>query len=242
MSVSDLVGEIEGVRRRTRRASSGAAVPLALLGLLVCGSAPFYAAMFNGSNHRGGDGYSGFVVYPMKPPSFLDRLLRLHPSPYENSRALGLYWLLGVPVTFALVAGWYAWRARRTGVSIDGWRVAVAGGAVFAGLVVSLVFGGLVLRDAGNEGVHPANFLNPLLVVVIGVFAVAWVQRSIGVLTVAVVFAAAVATADALVYSLYNLEFPWDGFMGWGWATIILGGVLLLSAAVAAVARGVRRA
>src|SRR5687767_4131074 len=118
MTVSDLVGEIEGVRRRTRRATRGGAVPLALLGLLVLFAAPVYAAAWDQMVTEPGEPNEWHYYAGPRTPTFLDRLLWVHPngSGYEG---IGLYWLIAVPVTFAAVAAYYTWRARRTGLSVD---------------------------------------------------------------------------------------------------------------------------
>jgi hypothetical protein len=63
-----------------------------------------------------------------------DRLSRVAGG---QSRALGLYWLVAVPVAYALLSGWFAARARRTGLQ-HRWGVYIAAGLLaFAVLAAS---------------------------------------------------------------------------------------------------------
>jgi hypothetical protein len=235
VSVSDLVGDIEGVRRRTRRATRGGAVPLALLGLLVGGAAPAYAiASVHNVSYGGG---SGELVFPsVHRPSFLDRLLLAHPN-VTGSNAIGIYWLLAAPVAFAAVAAYYAWRARRTGLSVDGWRVAAFGGGLFAALVLVMAYaGGPLTGGYDMPGIHAIDVVNPFLVVALSVFALAWVERSVVVLLAGLVFAGCVATADWWTYSSQR-NVGWENWTSWGWMTVILGGVLLVWAGIVGLVR-----
>jgi hypothetical protein len=240
MSVSDLVGELEGLRDRTRRASSGGAVPLALLGLLTALAAPFYAGVY-GALPRGGGVYGlADLVGPYRPPVFVSRFLRLDPGGPHETR-LAVYWLAAVPVAFLLVAGYYAWRARRTGISLNGWRVAVTGLAVIAALLVAveLPAHGLAADYAPNH-LRAGNFVNPLLVVAAGAFAIACVERSRGLLAVAVAFLAGVVVFDTRVLADRGAG-GWDNLASAGTATLVLAAWLLVAAAVTAVVAFVRR-
>lgn len=233
MSVSDLVGEIEGVRRRTRRATRGGAVPLAILGLLVVFAAPVYAAAWDEMVTEPGEPNELRYLPALRPPSFLDRLLWVHPngSGYEG---IGLYWLLAAPVAFAAVAAYYTWRARRTGLSVDGWRIAAVGAALFGALVATMAAGGAVALGAHElDGVHPYHFVNPFLVVAVAVFALAWVERSVTVVLAGLMFSAALVVADVFAYSMAYGELRTK----WGWTTFILGAVLLFWSGVLALVR-----
>jgi len=237
MSVSDLVGDIEGVRRRTRLATRGGAVPLAILGLLVAGAAPVYAAA---SRHNVIVGSSGFGSWSeadaYRHTSVFNRLLLAHPN-VNDYRGVGFYWLLAAPLAFAAVAAYYAWRARSTGLSIDGWRVAAFGGALFALLLGVLAYtGGPTTTGFVVEGVQPIDVVNPFLVVALSVFALAWVERSVAVLLAGVAFAGFLAVADTFSFSGHH-NIGWEKLAAWSWATLILGAVLLLSSGVVALVR-----
>jgi hypothetical protein len=244
MSVSDLVGEIDGLRERTRRASFGGAVPLAVLGALVAGTAPLYAAVFNETVFTSDD--SGVVRFsfsptPSRKPYWLLRLLGVHPGGVAYHR-LSLYWLIGVPVAFGLVAAYYAWRARRTGISLDGWRVALVGAAVLAALVVLVERTRPAVPGYGVGDLNVNNFANPLLVVAAGAFALAWVERSRALLVVAVVFALGLVAFDVRVLAqIGGSEGPYDNIQAVGTGALVLGGWLLASAGVLGAVRARRR-
>lgn len=248
MSVSDLVGEIEGLRARTRRASSGGAVPLAVLGALTAGAAPLYAAVFDETVITSTEGDGIFRLADLGPhgrptqPIWLLRLLGVHPGGLAYHR-MSVYWLVGVPVAFGLVAAYYALRARRTGLSVDGWRIAAVGAAVLAALLVLVARGRPGFPGHGPGELNVRNFTNPLLVVVAGTFALAWVERSRALLAVAVVFLLGVAAFDARVLSeIGNSEGPYDNIQSVGTGALALGGWLLASAAVLGLAHRRRRA
>jgi hypothetical protein len=241
MSVSDLVGEIDDLRDRTRRASFSGAVPLALLGLLVAFAAPFYAAAFNARrNHVPVDIFVTLQRLRARP-MFVTRLLRLQPGGPQNDRLVA-YWLLAVPVAFLLVAGYYGWRARRTGIALNGWRVVIAGAVVLLALVavVELPARGFQM-GTGRSDVRIGNFVSPLLVVAAGTFAVAWVERSRAVLAVAVVFLLGVVAVDTRVLPDWGSETPWDNVQSIGTAILMLAGWLLGAAATFAVVAARRR-
>jgi hypothetical protein len=236
MSVSDLVGEIDTLRARTRRAAGSGAVPVALLGLLVAFAAPLYAA----TREPTGLGFGEYTLgQSYQRPMFVTRFLRIDPGTPAEDR-LAVYWLVGVPVAFLLVAAYYAWRARRTGISLDGWRVALAGGVVLAALLlaVELPAHGLPAEYRPNR-LLLGNFVNPLLVVVVGAFAVAWVERSRVLGAMATVFLAGVVTFDVRVLA-DQASGAWGNLQSAGPATLVLAAWLLLAAAVVGAAGVVR--
>jgi hypothetical protein len=240
MSVSDIVGEIDGLRDRTRRASFSGAVPLALLGLLVAFAAPFYAAAWNDSHFQNEGTFSLGDLQQRRPP-FLTRLFDLQPGGPQNERVVA-YWLVGVPVAFLLIAAYYGWRARRTGISLNGWRVAITGAAVLFALVVVVEVPGHWLQAGWTvEELQVGNFVNPLLVVAAGVLAIAWVERSRAVLAVAAVFLLGLAAFDVKILTDGGSVTPWDNIQSVGTATLALAGWLLLAAGVLAVVAVVRR-
>ena len=240
MSVSDLVGEIEGVRRRTRRASAGAAVPLALLGLLVAGAAPVYALASDSNTYYGGEGY-GELVGPLSEPTFLDRLLWVH-STTTRYDGIAYYWLIAAPLIFAAIAGYYRWRARRTGLSVDGWRVAAAGVGVFGALVATMAYG--ALADVGwgfGDGIKAGDFVSPFLVVALAAFVLAWVERSVTAAVGGVAYLAALAWGHWATFES-QADNGWQGPFSWGFMVLWLGVVLLLAAGVAGLVQRGRRA
>lgn len=241
MSASDLLGEIEGVRRRTRRATAGAAVPLALLGLLVAAAAPVYGVASDSNTHFPDEGEMGmgFVTYGGRP-SLLDRLLWVH-STSTRHWSIGVYWLVAAPLVFAAIALYYRRRAARTGLSVDGGRVAVAGAAMFGSLVAVMAFG--AFSDYGwgfDEGLRAGDLVSPFLVVAVGVFVLARVERSLLTAVGGVAYVAALVFGQWATFgSLANPE--WRGAFAWSPMICYLGLVLLLTAGVQGLVQRARR-
>jgi hypothetical protein len=237
MNVSELVGEIEGVRRRTRRAARGGAVPLGILALLVLGAAPVYAVA--SQSVVDGDGTGVFLFDPAADTfrvTYFERLLNAHPN-VTGHPGIGLYWLIAAPLAFAAIAAYYTWRARRTGIATNGWWVAAAGASLLALLIATMWHaGGAMTHDFDTGGPRPVDYVNPFLVVAVSVFVLAWVERSVAVLLAAVTFLGCLLLADTYSYAtLSNVGF--EDLASWGTATAILGAVLLLGTGVVAFVR-----
>lgn len=241
MSVSGLVGEIDDVRRRTRRARAGAAVPLAVLGLLVAGAAPIYALASDSVVHYGGDSGMRYVINDyLREPSVLHRLLWVHSTSTRHA-GVGIYWLVAAPLAFALIAAYYVRRARRTGLSVDGWRVAAVGAVAFVALVATMAYGAFTNEGWGfGEGLRPGDLVSPFLVVALGVFTLAWVERSALTAAGGVAYLAALAFGQWATFG--SLSNPgWQHAFSWGFMTLWLGLVLLLAAGVVGTVQRARR-
>lgn len=105
----------------------GGWLAVVVMGLVVLGAVPFYAGFADGAAAVCGGG-----TYCLSSgPGRLGRLAG------GESRALGLYWLVAVPVAYALLSGWFAARARRTGLQ-QRWGAYIAAGLLgFAVLAAS---------------------------------------------------------------------------------------------------------
>jgi hypothetical protein len=116
-----------------RDRARGGWLALVVTGLVVLGAMPYYAGLLPrepaGLVATGGGQYSLLVS---SGPSGLSRLA-------GTNGALGLYWLLAVPLAYLLLAGWFFLRARRTGLQ-QRWGVYVGAGLVlFAVLLISVL-------------------------------------------------------------------------------------------------------
>jgi hypothetical protein len=202
---------VSALRRRTRRARRGAWLPLLVLGALVLGSAPLYAAP-----PQPGDGTVTVV-----------RLPRYFPSGgfVADPSALALYWLVGGAVALLISALLYRWRAVRSGV------VGPVAGHVLAGLcvllvlvLVALTFGRISATDLGVRG------MLPLFAVAASVAALAWLERSWALGAFATALTALVVVAN--LYDLENLAdrvgFEVDRPV---FNVVVVGAVLVLGAA-----------
>lgn len=147
------------------RARSGWLAAVAT-GLVLLGSVPFYARVLP----------SGWFAYAplhdQRPGLFVlsgsDRLGRLAG---DGSLGLARYWLVAVPLAYLLLAAWFVFRARRTGLQLR-WPLYVASGLVlFAGLILTVL-----------PAIDPLPFTiraitTPLLLLAASLSVLGWVER-----------------------------------------------------------------
>jgi hypothetical protein len=122
-SPAALLGEVEKLRRLTRARVHGAALPLAVFGLLTLASAVLYKTPFV-RVFRGGDD----INHLSNGPICLEGCDSVHSIGYDVSGYAGLYWsdrsaalsiafwLIVAPLCYAGCAWWYRRRAERTGL------------------------------------------------------------------------------------------------------------------------------
>ena len=197
--LADLLGEMKVLRRRARAARHAYWFPLVLFGLLICLSVPFYiqpggpsgpAAQANGGAPGLPvlGGFSGFLVH----------------------RYLGYYWLAALLAGLLLTLLWYRRNARRVGLQTParGYVITVA------------VLTALALVIPPLSDVHSPHWLSwlqhlqvlwpgdlvvrgtfPFVIIAVGLWALAWAERSRALAVIAAVY-----TGTALLASLYNVE------------------------------------
>lgn len=201
----ELLREARDARRRARRARHAYWFPLVLFGVLTCASIPFYIARFpGGSGSYSVSGISGAARYLNSD--------YLGGFGFLTGRYLGLYWLAAMLVGLAATAVWYRLRGDRVGVRTP------SRGFVITGLVL-LVLALLIPILAGRGGVGPLYFLMPgdllvrgtfpLVLIGIGLWVLAWAERSIALTVIAAGY-----LALSLVASLYDIE---NVFYRLGW-------------------------
>jgi len=196
---ADLLREMKVLRRRARAARHAYWFPLVLFGLLTCLSVPFYiqpggpsgpAAQANGGAPGLPvlGGFSGFLVH----------------------RYLGYYWLAALLAGLLLTLLWYRRNARRVGLQTParGYVITVA------------VLTALALVIPPLSDVHSPHWLSwlqhlqvlwpgdlvvrgtfPFVIIAVGLWALAWAERSRALAVIAAVY-----TGTALLASLYNVE------------------------------------
>jgi hypothetical protein len=152
-----------------------------VLGLVVLGAMPFYVA----------DAELPDGVYEQST------LMWGLGAQLGTSGAAAYYWLVALPLAYAVIAWWHVRASRRSGVAT---RIAplVVTGAALLGLLVLL----LVAVPLGNLSVRG---LTPLLTIAAGLVVWAVAERSAGLAVVAVVFLAAALTAS--LYDLVNVAY-----------------------------------
>ncbi|MFC7247143.1 hypothetical protein ACFQO7_32110 [Catellatospora aurea] len=160
-----ILAEVRQLRQRARnRAHSGVWFPVLVLAGLLLASILLYRHPF-GMQAAGGARY-------------------LAGLPHESHSMLltCVFWFLGLPVAFALIARRYAAHSERVGMRIN-WRwFAVAGLAVLTVQAVAAVtVGGEPGRDqltTGDDGLNIAGWLlTPLSPVAVAVAVLGWVER-----------------------------------------------------------------
>lgn len=207
----DDVGQL---RASTRRVRHDYWFPVLLFGLLVLGAAPLYVT----PNMTSG----GYIAHY---PNYL-------PGGYflANPTAIALYWLIGIPVAYLLMAGFYWLRARRRGIATSSRSFVLVGIGLLALLVLNVpqetgkISFGIAVWLPGDLTVR---CLLPLIVVALAFFVLARAERSIGLLLFAASFLALVIVAN--LYDLENLTYR----MGWGAGgpevnVLVVGGFLTL--------------
>ena len=220
---ADLLGEMKALRRQARAARHAYWFPLVLFGLLTCASVPFYTS----PGYRAG-GAGAAQAGPPLP------ILGGFPG-FMVHRYLGYYWLAALLGGLLLTLLWYGRNARRVGLQTParGYVITVAVLTALA-LVIPLLSqvrsphwlswlqylqvlwpGDLVLRGTF-----------PFLIIAVGLWALAWAERSRALAVVTAVY-----TAAALLSSLYNTEnilfrLGWTP-SGSQWSLISLPNVLL---------------
>ncbi len=179
-----LLRELARLRRRTRSARHAYWLPLVLYGLLICAAAPLYVQR---QDPR------GTGVYSTPGPQIQLAGLGGYADGY-----IAAYWLFALVAGFWLTAWWYRRRGRRAGLLTSSRGFVAAGVAVTAVLILLSVVPAAVRLWPGDLVIR-GTF--PLIVIGIGLFALAWTERS-WVLSVT----AALFTAAVLVASLYDVE------------------------------------
>jgi len=211
-----LLGELAGIRRRTRAARHAYWFPLVLFGLLTCAAAPLYVAAArprpSGSYSAGG----GITILGGMPGG-------------GSGRYIGWYWLVALAGGYLATLLWYWWHARRAGLQTP------ARGFIITGVVLTVLAAGLPPLSTRLKFLQPV-WLVPgdilirgtfaFLIIAVGLWVLARAERSAGLVITALVY-----TGCALLVSLYNVEnvlfrLGWNPFPADAGLTV-LPGVLL---------------
>jgi hypothetical protein len=158
-----------------------------LYGVLIAAAAPLYAwnASWDLSQHNG-------ISYGAPGPR-----IDLPGLDGVSTGYIAVYWLFSLLGALWLTGWWYRRRARQVGLVTSVRGFIAAGVAVTAADVLVSVFpsGGLLPGDLIIRGTFP------LVIIAIGLYVLAWAERSWGLAVTAALY-----TAAALLASLYNLE------------------------------------
>jgi hypothetical protein len=226
---SGLLADLRGLRRRTRSRRHAYWFPLILFGLLTCASVPFYVQSI--------PRHSRTAVLSGPAPAL--PILGGFPISGHGSY-LGFYWLAALLGALLLTQLWYWWHARRTGVATQvRWYVITTAAITVLALLIPLVWRIASLRGLG--AVVPGDLVVrgtfPFVIVAAGLLVLAWIERSLLLGAVAVIYSAA-----AMVASLYDVSNV-TARLGWilpagdeGLPNILLPALILILGAAAAFA------
>jgi hypothetical protein len=186
----ELLASVDALRQRTRADRHAYWFPLLLFGLLIAGAAPLYVESVDPSGLRA----------PYANPA----LTGLGGDFLERSAGLGWYWLAALIGGYLLNLGWYRWHGDRVGVQTPTRAYVIAGIAgTLVGLVLPIVLRFLLFNTSTSASNATSWVTSPLLgitsrgmlphlVIAVGMLVLARLERSRGLLTVVVGFAATV--------------------------------------------------
>jgi hypothetical protein len=235
---ADLLGEMRVLRRRARAARHAYWFPLVLFGVLTCASVPFYIQPGVPSGQATGAAQPG----PQLPvlggfPGFLVQ------------RYLGYYWLAALLAGLLLTLLWYRRNAHQVGLQTParGYLITVA---VLTGLALLIPplsqvrsphwLGWLQHLQALWPGDLVVRGTFPFIIIAVGLWALAWAERSLALAGIAAVY-----TGTALLASLYDIEnllprLGWNPALGQGdlasLPNVLLPALVLLAAGAGAYA------
>ncbi len=179
----------ERAKRRVRVARRAFWIPLVIFGTITLLASPLYRFPPVPPTRAGGVTQS-LIARPLGPLSWFAGGFFVR-SPWLVS----LFWLIALPVGYALTVLYYRRRARLRGVAGSVWPYVLTGMGLLAFLVVASVVGRLQPGDLFIRG------LTPLLTIAVGLFVLAWAERS----SPLAVFATAFLGLTLLV-NLYDIE------------------------------------
>jgi hypothetical protein len=225
VSPAVLLDDVSALRRRTRTDRHAYWFPLLLFGVLTLAALPLYVD----KSFACPDG-EVCAVGSTRGRVALDAI---GGSIIAGNAALGWYWLGALLGGGLATVWWYRWHARRRGVQ---GRVGVA---VLAGLVgvAALLVAGLTWFTP-YLGVVSGHGTAAFLAIALGLLALAWLERSVGLAVIAVAYSG--AALIAMLYDVDNLVYR----LGWyppihyyAWPNVLLPAlVLLVGGGVAALA------
>jgi hypothetical protein len=221
-NAQELLSAAVTARQHTRRARQGYWFPLLVFGALIAGASPFYVAAYPSTP---GAVVSGLQEMP---------LLQGGGPMIGDGRGASIYWLIALPLGYGAVLFFYRLRARRAGVAGRTWPFLAAGLGLLAVLLITGPWVDLYVQAFHQNlsleapGDLSTRGLLPMLIIALGLFVLAWSERS-----AALTAFAACYFAVALVANLYDLEnlLPYSLLGGGAYAAepdLLLPAVVLL--------------
>jgi hypothetical protein len=222
----ELLGAVQRVSKEARRARHGYWFPLLLSGLIILGDLPF--SYFSLGHYSGS--FNGFWGLCLCSP--------------EGNHPFGstLYWLIAIPLGFAVVAVYYMMRARRTGLQVKIWPYVVTGSVLFLLLIMTAAqvpdpFRFMYRLDNWRYYAHVNQGYTPVLVVSVAFFALARLERSWVLWLTTLMFFAVAILANTYNISNIGQRIHWL-WPGWAANLSFAGGFLVFVGLVSLIALG----
>jgi hypothetical protein len=196
---TELLADVQRLRRRTRVARHGYWFPLLVVGLLALGALPLFRypslaeQLANNTAHQVGPG-----SYAINRPAWI-RGVTTGGQFLADAAALSLYWLVAIPLGYVATVAFYRYHARRSGVASSSLRPYIATGLALLAALLLLAGGATGLIIVPGDLV--VRGLAPLLTVPLALLMLARIERSWGLAAVA-----GGVGLVALVANLYNIE------------------------------------
>jgi hypothetical protein len=189
----ELLGEMRALRRRARLARHAYWFPLVLFGLLTLASVPFYI-------RRRPVGRGVFVFG--HGLSVLQSGYLGGPGLLEVAEGTAYYWLAAMLLGVGATVLWYRWRGNRIGLRTPARAYLITGLVLLAlALLIPVVSGRSVRLPPLWPGGYVISDLFPLVLIGLGLFVLAWSERSTGLAAIAAGY-----FAISLVANLYILN------------------------------------
>jgi hypothetical protein len=189
----ELLGEMRALRRRARLARHAYWFPLVLFGLLTLASVPFYIR-----RRPVGRGVFAFG----RGLSVLQSGYLGGPGLLEVAEGTAYYWLAAMLLGVGATVLWYRWRGNRIGLRTPARAYLITGLVLLAlALLIPVVSGRSVRLPPLWPGGYVISDLFPLVLIGLGLFVLAWSERSTGLAAIAAGY-----FAISLVANLYILN------------------------------------
>jgi hypothetical protein len=198
----ELLGEMRAIRRRARLVRHAYWFPLVLFGLLTLASVPFYIRRLP---------VSGGVVRIGPGLGVLQSRFLGGAGLFEIADGTAYYWLAAMLLGITATVLWYRWRGNRIGLRTPARSYLITGLALLAlALLIPVVSGRSVRLPLLWPGDYVISDLFPLLLIGLGLFVLAWSERSTGLAAIAVGYFGIALVANLYFFSNVLDRLHWN--------------------------------
>lgn len=198
----ELLGEVRAIRRRARLARHAYWFPLVVFGVLTLASVPFYIRR-NPAGSAAFDIGGGLRVLQS---GFLGG-----PGLLEVAEGTAYYWLGAMLLGITATVLWYRWRGDRIGLRTPARSYLITALALVAlALLIPVVSGRSFRMPLLWPGDYVTSGLFPLVLIGLGLFVLAWSERSTGLAAIAAGYLAVSVVANLYILSNVLDRLHWN--------------------------------